>query len=95
MSGFRQLGASAGIEDFRSARRNDVAVIDGILEYKANGRDRTGLRALPDDETDVIAGDILGDYFYDFTNEFRYDLTADDGILQWVRTAINATFTNP
>lgn len=93
MTGFRQLGTNATLQQVLDQRRNDAAVVDNILGRI--GRNQTGLRALPANELETLPGDAVNDYFYDYTNEYLYQLTNNNGILQWVRIAIEATFTNP
>jgi hypothetical protein len=93
MTGFVQLGARATLQDVISARRNDAAVVSYLIG--SVGRNRTGLRDLPANELETIQGDVISDYFYDYTNGYFYKLTDNSGILQWVRIAIEATFTNP
>lgn len=95
MTGFTQFGTGTTLQQIIDARRSDAAVIDNILEYKVQGRDRTGLRVIPSDETDTINGDKKGDYLYDLTDGYRYEIVNNSGTLQWVRWAIEATFTYP
>jgi hypothetical protein len=92
MTGFRQFGASTTIDTVITERRNDAAVVDHLVGNKVQGRDRTGVRTVPTAQTDVINGDIKGDYVYDFSNEYVYKLTSNSGTLQWVRIIIDAIF---
>jgi hypothetical protein len=90
MSGFRQLGGDATLQQVLDQRRNDAAVIDNILTRLP--RNRTGLRAAPADELETLAGDLVGDIIYDFTGNKKYELTNNNGTLQWVRWTIETTF---
>ncbi len=92
MTGFRQLGYDATLQQVLEQRRNDAAVVDNLLQYKYQGRDRTGLRANPSADDDVIAGDVKGDVVYDFSGNYRYELVSNNGTLQWVRVAIVTSF---
>jgi hypothetical protein len=97
MTGFRQLGNNATLQQVRDQRRNDAKVVDFLLEFKLQGRDRTGLRAVPTADDDVIKlsgglGDILGDIVYDFTGNKKYELVNNNGTIQWIYYTIVSSF---
>ena len=53
---------NATLADFIAARRDDAREVATLQTQKADGRCRSGLRAVPTSKTDVIAGDMAGDY---------------------------------
>lgn len=91
----KYFGSTATLQDVMRERRNDVAAVEALRQYKADGRDRTGLRAVPSAETDVAAGDKVGDYLFDVSGGNLYRLIDNSGTIQWIEQAIVTTFTNP
>lgn len=90
---FNEFGLGATINRIIAERRNDIATIKNLFEFKKNGRDRTGVRALPSSQTNVISGDKEGDEVLDGTE--LYQLRMISGALQWVQIAVVTSFTNP
>jgi len=89
---FRAIGNNATVRDFVRERRNDIAVVNSLLEFKKRGRNRTGLRDAPASNTDTAAGDVEGDYIDDLSAGYRYELIDNNGTLQWIRVTITTSF---
>lgn len=78
-------GESASIEDVIRERRRDAQAVKSIEDDKLNGRIRTGLRAVPSGNADIIQGDALGDVITDAT--YIYTLISVSGAMKWDRRA--------
>lgn len=57
--------------------------VDAMELAKQPGRNVTGLRAVPSSSTDLISGDIAGDYLYDGYDRLRLDIIDNSGTLEW------------
>ena len=92
MTGFRLFGNNTTLRNIIDQRRFDVADINNIKEYKLNARDRTGIRDVPSSATDVVNGDIQGDFLYDISGTKKYELVNNSGTLQWIEITIVTSF---
>jgi hypothetical protein len=84
---FNLFGSNATIADVIRERKNDIAAVNFLKEFKRSGRDRTGIRAEPSADDDVQSGDKEGDEV--LTSSHIYQFRRLNNALQWVR--INAT----
>jgi len=91
----RFFNSTATLEDVVKQRRNDVASFEALQQYKVTGRDQTGIRSVPTSQTNVVAGDKVGDYLYDVADNKMYRLINNSGTPQWIQQAIVTSFTNP
>lgn len=66
------------IEMNRLSRRIEV-----LEREKKAGRNVTGARAVPSSSTDIIAGDIVGDYLYDGYDRLCLEVIDNSGTLEW------------
>lgn len=57
--------------------------VDAMELAKQAGRNRTGERTVPSSSTDLISGDIAGDYLYDGFDRLRLDVIDNSGTLEW------------
>lgn len=71
------------LEQIAAQRPNDMRIISTLQRNKRQGRIRTGIRAVPTSHSDVLSGDLEGDFLNDSTN--FYLLINDDGTLKWHR----------
>jgi len=84
------FGSNSTLADVLRERANDVATVAALDQGKLPGRIRTGLRAVPSSNSDVIAGDALGDVITDAT--YIYTLIRVSGSLKWDRRAHNVSW---
>jgi hypothetical protein len=91
----KYYGSTSTLKDVLRERRNDVATVESLQQYKATGRDMTGIRSVPTSESNVIAGDKVGDYLYDVAGGKLYRLIISNADTQWIEQTIVTTFTNP
>lgn len=65
--------------------------ITALETGKRNGRNVTGTRAVPTSATQLIQGDIRGDYLYNGINYYELELV--DGVaLKWAKYTIDSSF---
>lgn len=82
---FNLFGTDADLQTIVRERRKDAATVKMLEDGKLPGRIRTGLRAVPSGNADVIAGDALGDVVTNGT--YVYTLISVSGALKWDRRA--------
>lgn len=75
------IGESGTLQQIVGLRKDDQAAIRKLEATKFNGRDRTGIRAVPTSNTDVIVGDTPGDRVNDTTHV--YLCMTISGSTQW------------
>lgn len=83
-------GPGATFEDAKKLRREDALIVQKLIEGKLKGRIRTGFRAAPSSNSDVISGDVEGDVVTDAT--YKYELLTVSGSLKWHRTTLNISW---
>ena len=62
------IGESEALRQIINLRSDDQAAIRTLEATKFNGRDRTGIRAVPTSNTDLLVGDTVGDRVNDTTH---------------------------
>lgn len=81
------IGESETLRQIINLRSDDQATIRSLEATKFNGRDRTGIRAVPTTNTDVIVGDTPGDRVNDST--YIYLCMTISGSTQWRKIALS------
>lgn len=78
------------IREVFNGRTNDVIAIEQLEKGKYQGRYRTGQRAIPTSNGDVITSDFVGDVLNDAT--YRYELLDISGTNKWNRTTLDVAW---
>jgi hypothetical protein len=86
------LSSNAPISDIISEINRLQRRVDTIDTEKRAGRNVTGTRTIPSSATDLIQGDIVGDYLYNGTNYYELEVITNTGTTKWVRYTINTSF---
>jgi hypothetical protein len=66
--------------------------IDAMQISKRAGRNVTGARAVPSAETDLISGDIVGDFLYDGSDYYEMQIVDNIGTVQWIKYTVSISF---
>jgi hypothetical protein len=77
------ISANATLQDVIQEIARLQRQIDAMELAKQAGRNVTGARAVPSSSTDLISGDIAGDYLYDGNDRLRLDVIDNSGTLEW------------
>lgn len=62
------IGESKTLQQIVDLRKDDQATIRSLEQTKFTGRDRTGIRAVPTSNTDLLVSDTVGDRVNDTTH---------------------------
>jgi hypothetical protein len=84
------FGNDATVQTIIAERRNDVATVDKLQQNKQNGRERTGLRAVPSAGDPLSEGDKVGDFVYS-SGYIYLAFTNESNVKQWGRIAITVS----
>lgn len=85
------LSSNASNADIISEINRINRRLNAVETGKRNGRNVTGIRAVPTSATQLIQGDIRGDYLYNGINYYELELV--DGVaLKWARYTVTTTF---
>lgn len=77
------ISANATLPDVIRELASLQRKVDAMELAKKVGRNRTGDRAVPSSSTDLIEGDIAGDYLYDGFDRLCLEVIDDSGTLEW------------
>lgn len=83
-------GKTANLQEIIKQRRNDAAVINGMLTGKQDGRDVSNNRSVPSSPIDTESGDKIGDFVITATH--IYTLLNVQGVLKWHRQMLDITW---
>ena len=83
-----------------NATMNDVITEINKLSRQANalqsskrsGRNVTGARAVPTSNTDLIQGDITGDFLYNGIEYYELAVVDNTGTVNWVQYTVSVSF---
>lgn len=85
------LSSTSTISDIISEINKLQRTISALENGKRAGRNVTGARAVPSSATNLIQGDIVGDYLYNGNDYYELSVVNSAGILKWVQIKLNAS----
>lgn len=77
------LSANASTADIITEINRLKRQVDAMELAKKPGRNVTGARTVPSSSTDLISGDIVGDYLYDGFDRHCLEIIDDSGTIEW------------
>ena len=77
------LSANASLSDVIREINSLKRQVDSQEALKKAGRNVTGLRAVPSSSTDLIQGDIVGDFLYDGLDRYALEVIDNTGAIEW------------
>lgn len=86
------LSANASMNDVIREINKLQRQADVLQSSKRAGRNVTGARAVPTSNTDVIQGDVIGDYLHDGTEYYELSVVDGAGTVNWVQYAVSVSF---
>lgn len=85
------LSSTSTISDIISEINKLQRTISALENGKRAARNVTGARAVPSSATNLIQGDIVGDYLYNGNDYYELSVVNSAGILKWVQIKLNAS----